>query len=127
MIKHINAIHQGIAINIEYDENVYQPGSLTRIICDIMEVKKGDRVIDVGCGTGYIGIVASLLGASEVICIDPVPESIRWTQHNARLNNISNFTAIHGGALDPVRSLQDGMETASVFHNSLLKTARTAS
>jgi release factor glutamine methyltransferase len=102
MIKHISAIHQGVSINIEYDEHVYQPGPLTSTLCDIMEVKQGDRVIDVGCGTGYIGIIASLLGASEIIGIDPVPEALKWTQHNARLNNISNLTVKLGGALDPV-------------------------
>lgn len=102
MIKHISAIHQGVSINIEYDEHVYKPGSLTSTLCDIMEVKQGDRVIDVGCGTGYIAIVASLLGASKVICIDPVPEALRWTQHNARLNNVSKLTVNLGGALDPV-------------------------
>jgi len=102
MIMHKSAKHQGININIEYDENVYQPGTLTGVLCDIMEVKKGDRVIDVGCGTGYIGIVASLLGASGVICTDPVLAALRWTLHNARLNGVRNLIVKPGCALDPV-------------------------
>ncbi len=102
-MNHINTTHQGSSVTIEFDKNVYSPGALTGLICDIMEIKTGDRVVDVGCGTGYIGITASLIGASEVICIDPEPEAIKWTNHNAKLNGVENLTAIQGQALDPVK------------------------
>jgi len=105
-MKSINATHQGVSLTIEFDEHVYQPGPLTGKICDVMKVTQGDRVIDVGCGTGYIGIVASLLGAAEVICIDPVVEAIQWTQHNARINGINNITTLEGNCLDPVEHEQ---------------------
>ncbi|MDY6864173.1 MAG: methyltransferase [Thermodesulfobacteriota bacterium] len=101
-IKRINVTHQGVALIIEYDKKVYEPGLLTRTLSDLMEVMPGDRVIDVGCGTGYLGIMASLLGASEVIAIDPLPEAVIWTQHNSRVNGINNLTVILGDALDPV-------------------------
>jgi methylase of polypeptide subunit release factors len=102
MLNHIIARHQGVSARIEYDEDAYEPGSLTATLCDIMDVRPGDRVIDVGCGTGYIGIVASLLGASKVIGIDPVPEALEWTRHNVNLNNIHNLNTKAGKALDPV-------------------------
>jgi len=60
VMQRINTTHQGVPLTIEFDKNVYQPGPLTSTLCDIMKVASGDRVIDVGCGTGYIGIVASL-------------------------------------------------------------------
>ena len=102
MPNHIVARHQDVSVTIEYDARAYQPGSLTATVCDIMEVLPGDRVIDVGCGTCYIGIVASLLGASEVISIDPVPEALEWTRHNAGLNNVHNLHTKAGKALDSV-------------------------
>lgn len=105
-MKSMNATHQGVSLTIEFDDHVYQPGPLTSTLCDIMSVTPGDRVIDVGCGTGYIGIVASLLGAAEVICIDPVIEAINWTQHNARINGINNITTLKGSGLDPVEHEQ---------------------
>lgn len=101
-MKSINVTHQGVSLTIEFDEHIYQPGPLTGMLCDIMNVIPGDRVVDVGCGTGYIGIVASLLGAAEVFCIDPVIEAINWTQHNARINGINNITTLKGYCLDPV-------------------------
>jgi release factor glutamine methyltransferase len=102
MSNQIIARHQGVSVTIEYDERAYQPGALTAALCDIMEVMPGDRVIDVGCGTGYIGIVAALMGAFEVISIDPVPEALEWTRHNAGLNNVQNLNTKAGKALDPV-------------------------
>ena len=94
--------HQGVTVQVEFDDQVYQPGPLTWALCDLMEVRSGDRVIDVGCGTGYIGLVAALLGAGEVICTDPVDEALQWTRHNARLNDLSNLSVRQGGGLDPV-------------------------
>jgi methylase of polypeptide subunit release factors len=105
-LHRLQAVHQGVPIRIEYEYDVYQPGSLTGILADIMEVSPGDRVVDVGCGTGYLGIMASLLGASEVICIDPEPNAIRWANHNAGLNGVRNLKAYQGKELDPVEHLQ---------------------
>ena len=101
-MKCINSTHQGVSLTIEFDKYVYQPGPLTSMLSDIMDVIPGDRVIDVGCGTGYLGILASMLGASEVIAIDPISEALKWTRHNIRLNGVHNITVIQGEALDPV-------------------------
>ena len=95
-----------MGLNLEFDDDVYQPGSLTEMLADLMEVHPGDRVVDVGCGTGYLGIMAALLGAGEVICIDPEPKAIEWTIHNAGLNRINNLVAYVGTELDPVEHLQ---------------------
>ena len=106
VMQRINTTHQGVPLTIEFDKNVYQPGPLTSSLCDIMKVASGDRVIDVGCGTGYIGVVASLLGAGEVICIDPIIEAINWTKHNARINGVNNITTLQGSSLDTVEHEQ---------------------
>ncbi len=102
MAEKIVASHQGVSVQIEFDDNVYRPGSLTEALCDIMGIKKGSRVIDVGCGTGYLGIVASLLGAADVVCIDTAAGAVAWTEHNARINHVANLKAVRGSALDPV-------------------------
>jgi len=44
---------------------------------------KGKRVIDLGCGSGVLGIAASLLGASQVLGIDIDEEAIRTAVLNA--------------------------------------------
>jgi release factor glutamine methyltransferase len=106
LLRHVRAIHQHVPIELEFDDDVYQPGSLTETMADVMEVKPGDVAVDVGCGTGYLGIMAALLGAGHVFCTDPEPNAVRWTLHNARLNGATNITAVQGGALDPVEHLE---------------------
>ncbi len=49
---------------------------------------KGKRVLDCGCGTGILGIVAAKLGAEEVVGFDIDEWSVRNAQHNAKLNGV---------------------------------------
>ncbi len=58
----------------------------------------GLRVLDCGCGTGILGIAASMLGASEVIGYDIDEWSVKNTMHNAKLNNVDNVEALLGDA-----------------------------
>lgn len=51
-------------------------------------VKAGDRVLDVGCGSGILGIAALKLGA-EVDACDTDPLSVDNTRENAELNGVS--------------------------------------
>jgi len=56
----------------------------------------GKRVLDVGCGTGILGIMASKLGSSEVCSVDLDSWAVESTIKNSRLNGIKNLTAKHG-------------------------------
>ena len=58
----------------------------------------GKTVLDMGCGTGILGMLASLKGAKSVTAIDIDIWSFESTVENARLNNISNIEARFGDA-----------------------------
>ena len=75
MLHSIASTHQGTTLRLEFDDQVYQPGPLSWALCDLMEIRLGDRVIDVGCGTGCLGLFAALRGAGEVVCIAPKPSN----------------------------------------------------
>ena len=49
---------------------------------------KGKRVLDCGCGTGILSIVAAKCGAKEAVCYDIDEWSVRNAQHNAELNGV---------------------------------------
>ena len=49
---------------------------------------KEKRVLDCGCGTGILGIVAAKCGAKEVVSYDIDEWSVRNTEHNAELNGV---------------------------------------
>ena len=59
---------------------------------------KGKTVLDMGCGTGILGMLASLKGAKNVTAIDIDSWSFESTVENARVNNILNIEAKLGDA-----------------------------
>jgi ribosomal protein L11 methyltransferase len=58
----------------------------------------GKTVLDMGCGTGILGMLASLKGAKSITAIDIDTWSFESTVENARLNNIFNLEAKLGDA-----------------------------
>jgi len=56
----------------------------------------GKHVLDMGCGTGILAIMASKLGAANVTAIDYDIVCFESTLENAQLNNSPNITAICG-------------------------------
>jgi len=58
----------------------------------------GKTVLDMGCGTGILGMLASLKGAEKVTAIDIDSWSYESTIENAKLNNINNLEAKLGDA-----------------------------
>lgn len=53
-------------------------------------LRRQDSVIDVGCGSGVLGIVALRLGASRAFGIDINPSSVAVSRENARLNHVES-------------------------------------
>ena len=56
-------------------------------------------VLDYGCGTGVLAILASRLGASYLDAVDIEEESFLNTLENSRINGVDNVKAIHGNLL----------------------------
>lgn len=50
----------------------------------------GQSVLDYGCGSGVLGIVAALKGADQVICVDNDPQALLATRDNAARNDSLN-------------------------------------
>lgn len=63
-------------------------------------VSKNDTVLDVGCGSGILGITASKLGAKKVIMTDIDECAIVATEHNMKLNGITNGQVLLKNLLD---------------------------
>lgn len=62
------------------------------------EEMKGKKVLDMGCGTGILGILASMKGAEKVTAIDIDEWSFHGTKENAELNQIKNIEVKLGDA-----------------------------
>ena len=59
----------------------------------------GDKVLDVGCGSGILSIGAALLGASEVLAVDIDPEAVKVSGENVALNNCQEKVSVQYGNL----------------------------
>jgi len=65
----------------------------------ILEEELGDKVVlDIGCGTGILGILASKLLATNIVSIDNDPICVESSKENKHLNTISNMKVLEGSA-----------------------------
>ena len=71
-------------------------------------VKDGDEVLDVGCGSGILSVVAIMLGAESALGTDLDPNAIIATKENAEVNKIENgrIEVIEGNIIDD-KAVQD--------------------
>ena len=72
-------------------------------------VKKGDRVLDIGTGSGILGIAALKLGAASVTAVDIDPLAVKISKENANLNGYAepDFTVFEGDLADKVSGEYD--------------------
>ncbi len=57
-------------------------------------MKAGDRILDIGCGTGIQSLIAAKQGASEILAVDLDPEAVRSTEVNAKLNGMDSLISV---------------------------------
>ena len=71
-----------------YDE-VYNPAEDTFLFAENLELKEGERVLDLGTGCGILGILVAKK-AGEVVAVDLNPYAIRCAKENSALNGVRN-------------------------------------
>ncbi|MGB1697843.1 MAG: methyltransferase, partial [Thermoplasmatota archaeon] len=79
--------HEGVFYATHRD--VYEPSDdsflLARVVKD--HAGPGVRVLEVGCGTGLVGLTAAKAGA-EVTLTDANPFAVELARHNAKENEV---------------------------------------
>jgi len=60
-------------------------------LADFMAIRLNDHVLDVGCNSGVLSLVAATKTKKEVIGIDINPDAIELALSNARLNALTNL------------------------------------
>ena len=59
----------------------------------------GKSVLDVGCGSGILGLAALLLGAKRAELVDVDPQAAEVAVHNAEINGLSKKCSVKCGSL----------------------------
>ena len=62
-------------------------------------VRGGERIIDVGTGSGILAIAAALLGAGHVLAVDIDPDAVRVASENVAHNHVENVVTVLEGDL----------------------------
>lgn len=93
------SIEPGLAFGIGSHET-------TRLCLEALEerVSEGSTVLDIGCGSGILGICALLLGAKTAIGVDLDAMAVKTALENGRLNGFGPpvYTVIHGNLADEI-------------------------
>lgn len=69
-------------------------------------LRGGERVLDVGCGSGVLALVAARLGAVEIVGLDIEPAAVAAAESNARRNGLDGLAAF---STAPVGAVELGL------------------
>ncbi len=78
-------------------------------------VKPGCRVIDVGCGSGILGLAAAKLGASDVLAIDLDELAVKVARENTEKNGLTDVVRVAHGDLLERREEQADVIVANII------------
>ncbi len=79
-------------------DNVYEPAEDSFLFAENLHVNAGLRVLDVGTGSGILGLIAAERGA-EVLALDVNPFAVRCARQNAKLNSVNGKLSFLQGDL----------------------------
>ena len=67
----------------------------------------GSQVLDLGCGSGVLGITLAITRRARVVAVDVAPAAIEATRHNAGINGVADLIVIEQGDVRCVRGTYD--------------------
>lgn len=95
----------------------------TRMCINAIEkyMKKGDSLIDIGCGSGILSIAAAHLGAEKVIAVDLDKLAVKVSKENVDLNGFSNIIDVRYGDLTDVIEEKADVIVANIIADIIAK------
>ena len=89
----------GDSLTITSRPGVFTYGRLddgARALAEVAEVHPGDKIVDIGCGTGAVGIIAGLRAGpnGSVTFVDSSVRATALAEINARANGLTDFSVV---------------------------------
>ena len=96
----------GVPLSIETQPGLFSLSSADagpRAMVSCVPLEPGQRLLDLGCGAGLVGIAAARrLSAENVWMTDVDPQAVRCARENAARNGVPGVHIVCGDALDAV-------------------------
>ncbi|MDO4287710.1 MAG: 50S ribosomal protein L11 methyltransferase [Eubacterium sp.] len=88
-------------------------------------VKPGDLVLDIGCGTGILAMIAAELGCRKVIGVDLDPVAVKVARENIAMNGLDDKIEIREGNLVEVIAEDEKAEiiVANILAEAIIELA----
>ena len=77
----------------------FRPSTISSLLADALEIQPGSVVVDVGCGSGILSIIAAKLGAARVYGIDAADETVEIASANAAAHGVADVVVFAQGDL----------------------------
>jgi methylase of polypeptide subunit release factors len=83
----------------------FRPTTISVLLAASLDIEEGSVVVDVGCGSGVLAIVAARLGAAKVYGTDAADGTVEVASANAEAQGVGGITEFFEGDLfDPLPS-----------------------
>jgi 16S rRNA (guanine1207-N2)-methyltransferase len=93
-------------ILIEADNTLFSPKGIdkgTEVMLKHLEFNSSDKVLDLGCGTGVIGLaISKVIGEDKVTMVDIDSKAISCSINNANLNGLNKIKIMESNGFDNV-------------------------
>ncbi|MFO7445797.1 MAG: 50S ribosomal protein L11 methyltransferase, partial [Ignavibacteriaceae bacterium] len=97
----------------------------TKLVLQLLEkyTAAGQKVLDIGSGTGVLAIAALKLGAASAVAVDNDEWCLNNGMENAALNNVEDKLSVKLGVLKDIAEKDFDLITANIQRNILLDIA----
>lgn len=96
----------GVYLKFETSDGVFSPTGIDKGTLSMLETvgfSKDDKVLDLGCGYGFVGIYASCYVCDgQIVMSDISDEALRMTEYNIGLNAVEGVKVVKSYGLDSI-------------------------
>ncbi len=98
---------KGIRLELDTNPEIFSPAAADRgtlAMLSQVEFSPDDKVLDLGCGCGIVGIYAArLLGGDKVVMTDVSPIAVSTAKENAVKNGVGGIRTYQGSGYENVK------------------------
>lgn len=85
--------------DLKIGPDTFRPSTVSQLLAEAMEIEKDSVVVDAGCGSGVLSIIAAKLGARHVYGVDAADGTVDIGTANAEAQGVADRTTFYQGDL----------------------------